>query len=175
MNLQHLCSALCAEVYFDQLNNWMFIDWVGELTLETVQQTCLGIARCFLDHYCPRILTSNAQVTSVNWEVSQWLASDFLPALSLTGIEQMAWVVPAPLRARNRVLDKVNLFPHIAISLFDDVEAGVAWLQQTAPAASTTSLISQGWHFTDVQKLRRLVDNFGQQLAARPVLTNVAG
>jgi hypothetical protein len=170
MNLQHLCSALCAEVYFDKANNWIFVDWVGELTLETVQHTCLGIARCFLDHFYPRVLNSNAQVTSVTWEVSQWLASDFLPALSLTGVEQMAWVVPPSLRARNRILDTVNLFPHIAISLFDDVEAAVAWLQQTAPTAAgpINVNIPQGRHFTDEQKLRRIVDNFGQQLATPP-------
>jgi hypothetical protein len=170
MNLQHLCSAMCAEVYFDKANNWIFVDWVGELSLETVQHTCLGIARCFLDHFYPRVLNSNAQVMSVSWEVSQWLASDFLPALSLTGVEQMAWVVPPMLRARNRILDTVNLFPHIAISLFDDVEAAVAWLQQTAPAqpVASTPSIPQGRHFTDEQKLRHIVYNFGQQLAAEP-------
>ncbi len=168
MDLQHLCSAMCAEVYFDQLNNWLFVDWTGELTLETVQHTCLGIARCFLDHYYPRVLNSNAQVTSVSWEVAQWLASDFLPALSLTGVEQMAWVVPPTLRASNRILDTVNLFPHIAISLFSDVEAAVAYLQQTAPRppALSSSRIPQGRHFADELKLRHLVDNFGQQLKA---------
>jgi hypothetical protein len=168
MILQHLCSALCAEVYFDQLNNWMFIDWVGELTLETVQHTCLSIARCFLDHFYPRVLTSNAQVTGVSPEAAQWLASDFLPALSLTGIEQMAWVVPFALRTCNQVLDKLNLFPHIALSLFSDVEAAVGWLQQTAPHLSAlgTPTLRQGRHFSDEQKLRRLVDNFGQQLEA---------
>jgi hypothetical protein len=168
MILQHLCSALCAEIYFDQLNNWLFIDWVGELTLETVQHTCLGIARCFLDHHYPRVLNNNAQVTSVSREVAQWLASNFLPALSLTGIEQMAWVVPPALRARNQVLDTVNLFPHIAISLFSDVEAAVGWLQQTTPRllAPGTRNHPQGWLSTDEQKLRRIVNHFGQQLAA---------
>jgi hypothetical protein len=177
MILQHLCSALCAEVYFDQLNNWLFIDWVGELSLATVQHTCLGIAHCFLAHYSPRVLTSNAQVTSVSPEATQWLASDFLPTLSLTGIEQMAWVVPSPLRARNQVLDTVNLFPHIAISLFYDVEAAVAWLQQTAPrpSASGTPNLLQGRHFSDEQKLQRIVASFSQQLATQPVPTCLAG
>jgi hypothetical protein len=96
MNLQHLCSTLCAEVYFDKTNEWAFVDWAGELTLEAVQHTCLGIARCFLGHYYPRVLNSNAQVTGVSWQVSAWLASEFLPALRLTGIEQMAWVVAPP-------------------------------------------------------------------------------
>lgn len=168
MNLQHLCSAMRAEIYFDKTNNWVFVDWNGDLTLETVQHTCLGVARCFLDHYYPRVLNSNAQVTSVTGEVAQWLASDFLPAMSLTGIEQMAWVVPPTLRARNKVLDTVNLFPHVAISLFQDIEAAVAWLQQTAPQPISTSYVGAGRHFTDEQKLHHLVNNFGQELAAMP-------
>ncbi|MGI4735797.1 MAG: hypothetical protein ACRYG7_11520 [Janthinobacterium lividum] len=161
-----------AEVYFDKNNNWVFIDWTGDLTLETVQHTCLSIARCFLDHYYPRVLNSNAQVTSVTWEVGQWLASDFLPAMSLTGIEQMAWVVPPTLRARNKVLDTVNLFPHVVIGLFQDVEAAVAWLQQTAPPPISTGCGGAGRHFADEQKLHRLVNNFEQELAAVPATAN---
>jgi hypothetical protein len=170
MNLHHLYSADCAEIYFDKSNSWVFVDWQGELTLEKVQHTSLGIARCFLDHYYPRVLNSNAQVTSVSWEVSQWLASEFLPALTLTGVEQMAWVVPPTLRARNGVLDTVSLFPHVAISLFDDIELAVAWLQQTAPPALQTGCFVPGRPFNDELKLRYLVERFSQQLDAAPVL-----
>jgi len=164
MKLRHLCSAQCAEVYFDQDNEWVFVDWLGELTLEAVQHTCLGIARCFLDHYYPRVLNSNAQVTTISWDVAPWLSSEYLPALRLTGVEQMAWVVPPDLRARNGVLDTVHLFPHIAINLFDDVESAVTWLQQTAPEPLDTGCVAPGRSYTDELKLRTLVEAFAQQL-----------
>lgn len=166
MNLHHLYSADCAEIYLDRSNNWVFIDWHGELTLETVQRTSLDLARCFLSHYYPRVLNSNAQVTSVSWEVTQWLASEFLPALTLTGVEQMAWVVPPGLRARNGILDTVNLFPHVAISLFDDIDVAVAWLQQTAPPAPQTGCFVPGRSYSDELKLRHIVERFSQQLEA---------
>lgn len=168
MNLQHLCSAMSAEVYFDKLNKWVYVDWFGELTLPKVQHTCLGIAHCFLNHYYPRVLNNNAQVTSVTWEVSQWLAGEYLPALTLTGIEQMAWVVPPTLRARTKVLDTVNLFPHVAISLFEDMEAAVAWLQQTAPEPIQTGCILPGRPYADEQKLQYLVAGLAQRLQAAP-------
>jgi len=164
MKLQHLCSAQCAEVYHDQHNDWVFVDWTGALTLEAVQHTCLGIARCFLGHYYPRVLNSNAQVTHVSHEVAQWLSSEYLPALRLTGVEQMAWVVPPVLRARNRVLDTVNLFPHIAINLFEEVEAAVTWLQQTAPEPLHTGCIPLGRSYADELKLRGIVDAFAQRI-----------
>jgi hypothetical protein len=170
MNLQHLCSAQCADVYYDKTNDWVFVDWTGDLTLETVQHTCLGIARCFLDHSYPRVLNSNAQLTGVSWEVAPWLSRDFLPALRLSGVEQMAWEVPPALRVRNQVLDTVNLFPHTAINLFPDVEAAVAWLHQTAPPLLPTGFSAVGRLLADEQKLRRLVDNFEQRLTATPTL-----
>ena len=170
MQLHHLCSAQCAEVYFDKSNEWVFVDWQGELTLEAVQHTCLGIARCFLDRYFPRVLNSNANVTSVSCDVPPWLASEFLPALTLTGVEQLAWVVPTMLQARNGILDTVRLFPHTAISVFDDVEAAVAWLQQTAPPAPSTGCAQPGRRYADELKLRQLVEAFARRLegAATP-------
>jgi hypothetical protein len=175
MDLHHVCSTRCAEVYFDNSNAWLFIDWVGDLTLEAVQHTSLGIARCFLDRYYPRVLNSNAQVMSVGVEVPQWLASEFLPTLTLTGVEQMAWVVPDELRARIGILDTVNLFPHVAISLFDDVATAVSWLQQTAPPAPQTGCFVPGRPYHDELKLRYLVERFTQQLTAAPIPANAAG
>jgi len=162
MHLKHLCSAQCAQVYYDTTNDWVFVNWAGELTLDAVQHTCLGIARCFLDHYYPRVLNSNAQVTHVGHDVAQWLSSEYLPALRLTGVEQMAWVVPEGLRARNRILDTVNLFPHIAINLFDDVESAVTWLQQTA--LPHTGYSPRGRSYADELKLRSIVEAFAQRL-----------
>lgn len=163
MKLEHLCSAQCAEVYFDLDNEWVFVDWVGELTLAAVQHTCLGIAHCFLDRYFPRVLNSNAHVTAVSWEVAQWLSSEYLPALRLTGVEQMAWVVPPHLRARNHVLTTVNLFPHVAIDLFNDVESAVTWLQQTAPEPLSGCALSGRNHVDDL-KLRAIVAAFAKRL-----------
>jgi hypothetical protein len=173
MNLQHLCSAMRAEVYYDKTNQWVFVDWAGDLTLETVQHTCLGIARCFLNQYYPRVLNSNARVTSVTPEVPKWLAKGFLPLVSLTGIEQMAWVVPPSLRARNRILDTVNLFPHLAVSLFYEVDEAVAWLQQTAPSLPAAGVVEPSRHFADELKLHRLVTELEQQLSAAAGPTGV--
>jgi len=165
MKLQLICSAPRAEVYFDHINDWVFIDWAGELTLETVQHTCLQIARCFLNHSYPRVLNNNEQVTGVSREVVTWLASEFLPIFfTLAGVEQMAWVMPTTLRARNTVLDTVNLFPHVAISLFDDVEQAVVWLQQTAPPPPTTGCFVPMRLHADELKLAKLVEAFAQRL-----------
>jgi len=134
------------------------------LTLTAVQHTCLGIAYCFLGRCFPRVLNSNANVSAVSWEVAQWLSTEYLPALRLTGVEQMAWVVPPSLRARNHILAAANLFPHVAIALFDDVESAVSWLQQTAPEPLQSGCALPGRSYADELKLRAIVDAFAQRL-----------
>lgn len=168
MGLRYLLPATNVEVYFDETNKWVFVDWIGDLTLPIVQHACLGIARCFLDHHYPRVLNNNAQVTSLTPEVTAWLASDFLPAMRLTGVEQLAWVVPPALRARTNALTRVDLFPHCTISLFEDMEGAIAWLQQTAPEFSATGHTILARLLADEVKLRTLVDAFAQQLGVGP-------
>jgi hypothetical protein len=65
----------------------------------------------------------------------------------------------------------VNLFPHTTISLFDDVEAAVAWLQQTAPPPFSISCAPQGRSYADEFKLRNIVDAFDKRLEAAPALS----
>jgi hypothetical protein len=173
MNLHHLCSAPHVEVYFDTSNNWLFVDWEGDLTLEGVQHACLGIARCYLQHAYPRVLNSNAQVTSIAPEVATWLAREFMSALHLAGVAQLAWVVAPTLGARNGALDAINRFSSTAINVFDDVETAVSWLQQTAPSfQSGRSLLPRP--LPTEAKLNHLVEAFAQQLHATPGLTEPA-
>ena len=79
------------------------------------------------------MLNSNAQVTSVTPDVAKWLASEFIPALDLIGVERLAWVVAPNLQGRTRALDTVMRLPSMYFDLFDEVESAVAWLQQAAP------------------------------------------
>lgn len=164
MNLQHLCSAPHVEIYFDTSNNWLFIDWQGDLTLKRVQHAFLGIARCYLSHAYPRVLNSNAQVTSITPDVSVWLATSFDPRLNLAGVKQMAWVASDAFRARSAALAAINRISNNTIALFDDIETAVKWLQQTAPPRSSgQQLLPKPLPHG---KLHSLVESFAEQLHA---------
>jgi hypothetical protein len=132
MHLRHLCSAAHVEIYFDTFNNWLFIDWEGNLTLDVVQHACLEIARCYLQHPFPRVLNSNVQVTNITPDVAAWLANEFTATLSLAGVEQLAWVVAPTLRARGEALEAIYRLAHNAVHMFEYLEEAVTWLQQTA-------------------------------------------
>ena len=134
MNLKHLCTAPHVNVYFDSWNNWLYVEWEGALTLPAVQYACLEVAECFVKHAYPRVLNSDAQVTSLPWEAVPWLAHAFFPYLELAGIEQLAWVHAPVVRALGLAQQVHEELPYLNIGVFSDLEDATSWLQQTNPA-----------------------------------------
>jgi hypothetical protein len=169
MRLQLLQETSCLAIYYDSSNNWLFLDWHGNLTLPDVQAACLAVARCYLPFPYPRVLNDNTQVTGVSWSVAAWLATEFLPHLSLAGAEHVAWVCSPALPGRNLVQTVVKWLPGPAITCCDDVEEAVAWLRQLPavppghaaprlPAAQT--------------QLERVVHELGQKINAPVPVTS---
>ncbi|MDO7888055.1 hypothetical protein [Hymenobacter cheonanensis] len=130
MNLHLLRSTSSIAIYYDSWNNWLFADWHGELTLPAVQVACLELGRCVLGRPYARVLNSNVQVTTTQWEVAGWLAQEFLPFLTLAGVEKFAWVCAPGLRGRNIVQTIINRLPLLQLAIFDELDEAVSWLQQ---------------------------------------------
>jgi hypothetical protein len=165
MRLHLLSETTCLSIYYDSLNEWLFLDWEGELKLSDVQNACLEIARCFLHRPYARVLNSNAQVTGVSWSVAAWLVSDFLPHLSLAGITQVAWVCSTSLRGRYVVQTVLNWLPGPAITSFDDLDAAITWLQHTRPEGP---LESAPRHLPATQaKLEKVYQDMCQKVTAQ--------
>ncbi|RZJ57477.1 MAG: hypothetical protein EOO55_03295 [Hymenobacter sp.] len=165
MTLHPLCSAPHVEIYYDTFNNWLFIDWEGDLTLDIVQRACLEIARCYQQYAYPRVLNSNAQVTSFALDVAAWLASEFIPNLGVIGVEQVAWVVAPTVQGQNGVIDTVKRLPETSFNLFDDVASAVAWLQQIALPPSREG--APGLTAQSIERIQ-LIDNLLKQHVLAP-------
>jgi len=135
MTLRRLYSDAQLSIYFDSSNDWLYVEWAGELTLPVVQEACVRIAQCFLAYPYPRVLNDNTFVTGISWSVAPWLISHFLPHLRLAGVQQLAWVYSPSLPGLHMVQTVVNWLPHLDIAVFDELEAGAAWLQRARRVA----------------------------------------
>lgn len=166
MNLQLLCASAHVTVSFDSWNNWLYLEWEGDLTLPAMQQACLELAHCFVGHAYPRVLNNNAHVSSVDWDVIPWLVQHFFPYLRRVGIEQIAWVHGPTVRGQALAEQSLSyLTTQLAVALFRDVEDAVSWLQQTRPAyVSGCALLPRSAAY-DAQ-LVQTVQAFTQELAA---------
>lgn len=138
MNLHLLRTAPGISVYYDRCNDWLFIEWEGELTLRTVQLASLELARCVLERPYARVLNSNLLATSASWDMSPWLACEVLPYLRLAGIDHLAWVRPQALRGQYMVNALMSRLPGLAVALFDDMEQAVTWLTRHRPPATAS-------------------------------------
>lgn len=163
MNLRLLRSTPHVDIYFDSDNDWLYIDWMGELTLPAVQAACMQIAYCFLAYPYARVLNNNAQVVNISWSAAPWLIRNFMPHLRLAGVQHMAWVCSPSLPGLSMVQTVVTWLPQLAIALFDDVEDGAHWLQRNQQASgmhypnATRSVADQTQLAWEVQELARKV------------------
>lgn len=134
MNLLPLCSSPQVSVYFDSWNDWLYVEWEGEITLPVAQQACIQLARCVLDRPYARVLNNNTHMTGVGLEVGAWLAYHFMPHLHLAGVRHMAWVCSPTLAGLNLVQTIMSWLPRLEATIFTDLEDGVRWLQRRRAA-----------------------------------------
>jgi hypothetical protein len=164
MRIHLLKSTPHIAIYYDTHNDWLFLDWKGELTLANVQSTCLELSRCFLQRAYPRVLNSNLQLTSVSWSAVGWLTLELMPHLAPAGVEHVAWICSPMLWGRSMVKRIVGLVPEVSISLFDDIETAADWLQQTRLQCAKGYLLPQR-ALSDQTKLAQQVEILKQKVA----------
>jgi len=164
MRLYQLHRTTCLTVYYDLRNDWLYLDWEGNITLPALQEACLQLAQCFLRRPYARVLNNNEQVTGLSWSIGLWLITNFLPHMSLAGIQQVAWVPSATLRGQSMMQLILNWLPGSIITCFDDLATAVEWLKQTRPQQAPGYLLPQ--HAPETQtKLAAVVQDLGQRLA----------
>lgn len=142
MLLHSLCKGPQLEIFYDSVNDWLYAEWEGVLSLPVVQQGCLELARCFQQHAYPRVLNNNTQVTDSEWDVPSWLGRYLLGHMASIGITHLAWVCSPALRGRAMAQEAASWVSEPVVALFDDVADAVAWLQhtQSEPAAKADGL-----------------------------------
>jgi hypothetical protein len=133
MNLQLLRAAPGVSIYYDTCNDWLFVDWQGDLTLRSIQVATLELAKCVLGRPYARVLNSNLLVTSISWDAAPWLLTELLPHLGLAGVEHLAWVRPETLRGQQLVNAMLSRLPGPCVLLFDEIDQAVTWLQRKRP------------------------------------------
>ncbi len=166
MNLHRLFQTTCLSAHYDLHNDWLYLDWHGELTLPAVQQACVALANCYLQRPYSHILNSNELVTGVSWNVAVWLATDFLPHMSLAGIKHVAWIYSPSLRGQNLVHTVLSWLPGPLITTFSDVADAYAWLEHTHAGQQRSYLLPERAPATQA-KLAQEVQAFYQRLAAQ--------
>lgn len=130
MDLQLLATTTTLSVFHDAENDWLYLDWHGDLTLKSVQEGCTAVAQCFLRKNYVRVLNDNSSVTSLAPEVASWLATECLPRLKLSTIEYLAWTHSPNIDTQSWTHTALYQVEGPVVVMFDDVESAYAWLRE---------------------------------------------
>ena len=138
-----LFAASNVSAYYDSTNEWLYLDWHGELDLNLLRKNCLQVVLCLVAKRYKRILNDNTNLTKASPDVVPWLATELLPYMKLVVIEYMACVLSPNLDVQNEAEAAIEEIMKPVIALFDDMASAYEWLSSVnfeAPAAPSRSV-----------------------------------
>jgi hypothetical protein len=164
MRLHQLHRTTCLTIYYDLRNDWLYLNWEGNITLPVLQEACLQLAQCLQRRPYVRVLNNNEQVTSFSWSIGPWLIAHLLPHMALAGIKQVVWVPSATLQGKSMMQLLLSVVAGSIVTCFDDLASAVAWMKQTRPLQAPAYLMPQHTPTTQV-KLAAVVQSLSQHRA----------
>ncbi|UYZ62696.1 hypothetical protein [Hymenobacter weizhouensis] len=117
-------------IYYDYLNDWLYVDWTGDQDLESVQGGCLLMLECLRQERCRKVLNDNTRVTSMWSDAAEWGGRVWFPAMTEAGLEYFAWVYSPNIYSRLSTDLTLQHTTRPLIFTFDDLATAQAWLRQ---------------------------------------------
>lgn len=116
---------------YDAAHRWVYNDWQGYQTLESVMQganSCLEVIQKF---HCSRLLNDNRQVLGPWEHATDWIAQDWTPRAIALGLTHFAHVVSPESMARLSAEHMhVKISNSFQMQIFDDYQQAADWLTQ---------------------------------------------
>ena len=82
--------TLC--IYFDTVSDWIYMDWLGQQTVDSVKEGCEKLLKFLVSERCNKVLNDNTRVTNIWSDVAIWVAHDFFPRAEKAGLQYLAWI-----------------------------------------------------------------------------------
>ena len=120
---------------YDQSNNWIYNDWQGLLSTDTVRQGCLDILQVLQRTRCPYMLNDNRKVLGSWKQANEWIEHTWMPQALAAGLRYHAHVVAPGVFGQASAEDlHLRVSAHFSIRLFEDLAEAQQWLRQCQQA-----------------------------------------
>ena len=130
LNHHKLFESETVCVYYDFVDDWLYVDWVGEQTLDSIKMGCQQLLIFLVQERTHKLLNDNTRVTNIWSDAAEWIATDFAPKAAAAGLEYCAWVYSPDHFSRlstDQVLELHNT--EIITIPFESLEAAQDWLR----------------------------------------------
>ena len=119
-------------VYWDDSNEWVYVDWKNKPSVETVKRGCEEILKLLFQKGTSKVLNDNRNVIGSWYLASQWVSDDWFPRMMKAGLKKFAWIQSkaspmSQLSARNSEMRNQDMD---VIHLYNDEPEAIHWLKQ---------------------------------------------
>lgn len=129
LRLLHQDSSIT--ISYDYQHEWLYADWTGDQSLDSVQTGCLRLLEYVRTEQCSKVLNNNTAVTSMWSDASEWVGATWFPMMADAGLEYFAWVYSPNVYSRLSADLSMQQQPTTRpiVLAFDSQEMAVSWLR----------------------------------------------
>ena len=113
---------------FDEENRWLYAEWKGAHTQESVQACCLQLLDTLRAWPCHKVLNDNTGVPDITMQLTQY-GLRWLEAMRRAGMQHLAWVPPSSLPSLPTVESTLRTIARPHVATFSDLASAYRWLQ----------------------------------------------
>lgn len=118
-------------IEYDGLNHWVYNNWLGYQTYESVTAGANACLHPLSDFSCPYLLNDNRQVLGPWDHALKWIAIDWAPRAIAQGLTHFAHVVgPESMAAVSAEAMQMEIGGRLHMRLFDTIEQARDWLRE---------------------------------------------
>jgi hypothetical protein len=122
---------------FDEANDWVYNNWQGYQTKDSVMAGANLCLEVLLPSGCPYLLNDNRLVTGPWDDAVDWIAQNWTPRAIAAGLTHFAQVVsPETFAALSGEMMHSRIGTHFQMRVFSRIEEAQAWLQQEQAVAA---------------------------------------
>lgn len=131
MSLIELHHTDYITIYYDDVEQWLYVYWDGYQTIETVKAGCRRMQELMVECQAFHILNDNTRVMGTWAGAAEWGAREWFPDMQRAGLKSFAWVYGPSLASQDST--DATLAPMdpeaMGIQVFYNINYAREWLR----------------------------------------------
>ena len=116
-------------IQHDRDGGWLYTDWRGYQSVETVKEGCEMMLELVQKYSFTKVLNDNTNVLGIWSGASEWVAVDWFPRMYTAGMKYFAWVYSPGIFSRMST-DRTLASAHDKVAeVFYNLEEARQWLR----------------------------------------------
>ena len=117
-------------IYFNQIDNWIYADWTGFQTTETIKDGSEQVLQAIKKSGVHKLINDNTHLTGMKANAVEWLATNLAPRLQSAGLQYLSWIYKTnSFSEASADLVLSNSETDIIVIVFDNVAMAEKWLR----------------------------------------------